>query len=91
MLALGIDLGRDAVTLGVLDVTGRTPQVVGTWRVALDGSAPRAEALRAAVAARCAAPDAVASALPGGVVSLRLLRLPFSDPARLAATVPFEL
>lgn len=91
MLALGIDPGEDALSLALVELSGRTPRLVGAWRE------PRsalglAEHVRAMRERHCpAAPDAVATALPGRQATFRLLRLPFVDPARLAATVPFEL
>ena len=92
MLALGIDASRDVLTLALLDTTGRTPSLVGSWQEARDPGRERAEQLRALIDAHCPTrPDAVATALPGTGISHRILRLPFADPARLAATVPFEL
>lgn len=92
MLALGIDAGRDLVTLALVDTSGRTPALAGSWQHALDPGRERAAQLRALIDERCPArPDAVATALPGTGISHRILRLPFADVARLAATVPFEL
>ena len=92
MLALGIDRGRGSVRLALLETAGRATRLVGCWRVPLGTDADPATVLREAIAARCPRPpDAVATALAGERVSHRILRLPFSDPGRLAATVPFEL
>jgi type II secretion system protein L len=92
MLALGVDLVRDAIALALVETSGRAPRVVGSWREERDPGRPAAEQLRAMIDRHCTQrPDAVASALPGAAVSHRVLRLPFSDAARLAATVPFEL
>lgn len=92
MLALGIDAGHETVTIALLESAGRTPRVAGIWREARDPGRPLAEQLRALIDRSCPArPDAVATALPGSAVSHRILRLPFADPGRLAATVPFEL
>lgn len=92
MLALGIDLARDAITLALVEVAGRAPRLVGSWREARDAEHEPDEQLRASIARHCPQrPDAVATALPGATVSHRVLRLPFSDAGRLAATVPFEL
>jgi len=92
MLALGIDASREAFTLALLDTTGRTPKLVGSWSEARDPGRERAEQLRSMVERHCPArPDAVATSLPGTGISHRILRLPFADAGRLAATVPFEL
>lgn len=91
MLALGIDPGEEALSLALVETSGRAPRLVGSWQEPRT-AAPLAEQVRAAVAAHCPAPpDAVATALPGRQATFRLLRLPFGDQARLAATVPFEL
>ncbi len=91
MLALGIDPGEEALSLALVELSGRAPRLVGSWREPR-GSAPLPDHLREAVARHCpTAPDAVATALPGRQATFRLLRLPFSDASRLAATVPFEL
>jgi general secretion pathway protein L len=92
MLALGIDRGTGSLRLALLETAGRTTRLVGCWRVPLGADADASAVLRAAVADRCPRPpDAVATALAGERVSHRILHLPFSDPGRLAATVPFEL
>lgn len=91
MLALGIDPGEEALSLALVELTGRTPRLVGSWREPRV-SGPLAAQLRAVIAERCPSPaDVVATALPGRQATFRLLRLPFVDQARLAATVPFEL
>ncbi|MBY0278407.1 pilus assembly protein PilM, partial [Candidatus Binatia bacterium] len=92
MLALGIDTMRDALSIALVETAGRTTRLVGSWREERDAGRTAPEQLRAMIDRHCTQrPDAVASALPGAQVSHRVLRLPFSDPARLAATVPFEL
>jgi hypothetical protein len=92
MLALGIDAGRDVLTLALVDTAGRAPSLVGSWQEARDPGRERGEQLRLLIDKHCPIrPDAVATALPGTGISHRILRLPFADAARLAATVPFEL
>src|SRR5215472_6142705 len=92
MLALGVDLGDDAVTLALLETGGRSPRLVGCWRERRDPASRPSDVLKTALAAHCATPpEAVATALPGRTLSFRLLRLPFTDATRLAATVPYEL
>ncbi len=92
MLALGIDLTRGAIAIGLVETSGRAPRLVGSWREERDAGRTAAEQLRAMIDRHCTQrPDAIASALPGSAVSHRVLRLPFSDAGRLAATVPFEL
>ena len=92
MLALGVDVVRDAIAIALVETSGRAPRLVGSWREERDAGRPAAEQLRAMIDRHCMQrPDAIASALPGSAVSHRVLRLPFSDAGRLAATVPFEL
>ena len=92
MLALGVDVVRDAIAIALVETSGRAPRLVGSWREERDAGRPAAEQLRAMIDRHCVQrPDAIASALPGSAVSHRVLRLPFSDAGRLAATVPFEL
>jgi len=92
MLALGIDASRDSIVVALVDTTGRAPRLVGSWQEAREPGRERGEQLRALIERRCPTrPDAVATALSGTTISHRILRLPFADAARLAATVPFEL
>src|SRR5262245_30763690 len=92
MLALGIDCTRDAIALALVDTASRATRLVGSWREPRDSGRPVADQLRAMIDRHCPQrPDAVASALPGASVSHRVLRLPFADAGRLAATVTFEL
>jgi general secretion pathway protein L len=92
MLALGIDPGDEAIGLALLDTGGRAPRLVGSWRERRDPGASLADAVSQAIAAHCPSPpETVACALPGRLATFRILRLPFSDASRLAATVPFEL
>lgn len=91
MLTLGIDAGRDVLAIALLETGGRTPRLVGSWDEPRDAARPLEEQLRELIERRAPQHDAAATALPGTAVSHRILRLPFSDAARLSATVPFEL
>jgi hypothetical protein len=92
MRALGVDQVDGGFVLALLDGAGRNPTVVGTWVVPFPSAEQEAEVLRTAIDEHCpVAPDAIATALSDHAVTHRLLHLPFSEPARLAATVPFEL
>ncbi|MDG2303766.1 MAG: hypothetical protein P8R42_03765 [Candidatus Binatia bacterium] len=92
MRALGVDRVEGGFVLAVLDTAGRSPEVGGPWVVPCGSEDERAGVLQAAIQQHCStAPDAIATALEEGVVTHRLLHLPFTEPARLNATVPFEL
>jgi Tfp pilus assembly protein PilN len=92
MLALGIDRDARSLRFALLETAGRAIRLVASWQVPLAPGADAAAVLEAQIAERCPRPpDAVATALAGDLVSHRILHLPFSDPGRLAATVPFEL
>lgn len=92
MRALGVDRVEGGFVLALLDTAGRTPQVTGTWVVPCTAADDAAALLRQAVEEHCGPPpDAVATSLDESHVTHRLLHLPFTEAARLAATVPFEL
>jgi len=92
MRALGVDRVEGGFVLALLDSPGRTPRVVHTWEASCPPSDDRAGALRRAIDEHCPVPpDAIATSLEESQVTHRLLHLPFTEPARLAATVPFEL
>lgn len=92
MLALGIDASRDDFTIALLDTAGRAPRLIGSWSEPRDPGRERAEQLRSLIERHATdRPDAVGTCLPGTSISHRILKLPFADAARLAATVPFEL
>lgn len=92
MRALGVDRVEGGFVLALLDVTGKATAVAGTWVEPCEPDATPIETLRAAIERHCPGrPDAVATALDERVATHRLLHLPFTEPARLNATVPFEL
>ncbi len=92
MHALGVDRIEGGFVLALLETGGRTPRVLEVADVRTDAPTSPAEQLRDAVAAVCPSPpEAVGSALDETRVTHRVLHLPFGEPARLAATVPFEL
>ncbi len=92
MRALGVDRVAGGFVLALLDTAGRAPEVVGTWVVPCPSSDDTPATLRGAIDQHCGGtPDAVATSLEEGLVTHRLLHLPFTEPARLNATVPFEL
>ena len=86
---LGLDLGSFAVK-GVL--RGATELVFAEARRAPD--ADKRESLRAAVAEvlrQLPAADQVVVSLSGHTVATHSISLPFTDPKRIEATVPFEV
>lgn len=91
MRSLGVERTSEGFVLALLDTGTRSPELVGSWDVPAPADG-RAEALRAAIEA-CVdgEPDAIATALPEDQVTHRILHLPFTEAARLNATVPFEL
>jgi general secretion pathway protein L len=94
-LTVGLDLGQDSIKRVRLRSSFRQVEVVDATCVPL----PRderpylerlAEALEA-LRARNGQASLLATGLPGDAVSLRLLRLPFSDPRRIQQTIGYEL
>lgn len=91
MRALGVDRVEGGVVLALLDTAGKIPEVTGPWVVPQEPGDDGA-ALRTAIDDHCeAAPDALATSIDESLVTHRLLHLPFTEAARLNATVPFEL
>lgn len=86
---LALDVGGATLRAVLIERTLRSQRVVGCY------AAPRTDDLAADLRALTAAHqlqwDEVVSALPGDVVTHRVLVLPFSDRKRLDQTVPFEL
>jgi general secretion pathway protein L len=92
VLSLGIDIHSDHAVLSLVARTGRTLALRKHWRVDGATGSELAAALRESLAQECPeGPDTIATALPGASVSHRILQLPFSDAAKLRATIPFEL
>lgn len=86
---LALDVGGAMLRAVLVERTLRSQRILGFY------AAPRSDDLAADVRALVAAHelrwDEVVSALPGSVVTHRVLRLPFHDRKRLDQTVPFEL
>ncbi len=92
MIALGMERVGDEVAFVLLDAGGRAPQISGTRRIPLEPGVAQTEQLQQALEQLGPArPDTIATALEEGLVTHRILSLPFSDPSRLAATIPFEI
>jgi general secretion pathway protein L len=92
---LGLDLGSYAVKAVVLETTMRSLTVRAFSSARRPVGADAAESLRNAVTevlARTApAADQAAISLPSPALATHVLSLPFVDPKRLEATIPFEI
>ncbi|EPX58575.1 putative general secretion pathway protein L [Cystobacter fuscus DSM 2262] len=94
---LGLDLGSHAVKGLLLDTSTRGAAAVKAFvevRRAAEGD--RQETLRQALRAllehqELSNPDQVVVALPGPTLATHQLSLPFTDPKRIEATIPFEV
>lgn len=86
---LALDVGGATVRAVLVERTLRSQRILGFY------AAPRTDDLAADLRGLAATHDLrwdeVVSALPGEVVTHRLLTLPFHDRKRLDQTVPFEL
>lgn len=92
MLCLGIDITGAQARCVLLRRSGKATRIEGSWAVEAPTGGSLQEAIRASVAEACESePDSIAANLPAAAVTHRLLHLPFSDPARLRSTIPFEL
>ncbi len=90
--AIGVDLREPAVRVVALERTGRELRLLGSEGGPAASDPGLATWLDAAARRLCGAePDAVACSLPASAITHRILELPFLDPARLAAVVPYEL
>lgn len=92
---LGLDLGSHSVKGLLLDTNTRSP-AVKAWVEVRRPEGERPESLRAALRELMARPelrnaDQVVVALPGPALATHQLTLPFSDPKRIEATIPFEV
>ena len=92
---LGLDLGSHSVKGLLLDANTRTP-AVKAWAEVRRGEGERLETLRTALRELLARPelrnpDQVVVALPGPSLVTHQLALPFTDPKRIEATIPFEV
>ncbi|WNG45722.1 general secretion pathway protein GspL [Archangium minus] len=93
---LGLDLGSHSVKGLLLDATARSSTVKGWAEVRRAPEGDRQETLRAALRELLAHPelqhaDQVVVALPGPSLATHQLALPFTDPKRIEATIPFEV
>lgn len=93
---LGLDLGSHSVKGLLLDSNVRNPVVKAWAEVRRAPEGDRQETLRAAVRELLARPelqhaDQVVVALPGPSLATHQLTLPFTDPKRIEATIPFEV
>ncbi|QRK04644.1 pilus assembly protein PilM [Archangium violaceum] len=93
---LGLDLGSHSVKGLLLDATTRNSAVKGWAEVRRAPEGDRQETLRAALRELLARPelqhaDQVVVALPGPSLATHQLALPFTDPKRIEATIPFEV
>jgi len=92
---LGLDLGSASVKAVVADSGSRglSPKAYVEVRRAPEGD--RAETLKAALTELIGKlpgpPEQVVVALPGQVLATHVLTLPFTDPKRIDATLPFEV
>ena len=91
----GIDLGSRSIKFAVIDVGFRRVRVNTSFEEPVPaGEAPldqrQAEALRAGVA-RLPAQSTIHMALPGEMLALRVLDLPFSDARKVDQVVGYEL
>ncbi len=92
---LGLDLGSHSVKGLLLDTNARSSPVKG-WAEVRRGEGERQETLRTALRELLAHPelqhaDQVVVSLPGPSLVTHQLALPFSDPKRIEATIPFEV
>jgi general secretion pathway protein L len=93
---LGLDLGSHAVKGLLLDTSTRGATVKTFVEVRRAAEGDRQETLRQALRAllehqELSNLDQVVVALPGPSLATHQLSLPFSDPKRIEATIPFEV
>ncbi|WP_257458656.1 type II secretion system protein GspL [Archangium lipolyticum] len=93
---LGLDLGSHSVKGLLLDASTRSSAVKAWAEVRRAPEGERQETLRAALRELLAHPemqhvDQVVVSLPGQSLATHQLSLPFTDPKRIEATIPFEV
>ncbi len=88
---LGLDLGSHSLKGVLLESTGRGTSVLHYAETRRAEEAPLDEALAVFLAENPWAPDQVVVALPGPSLATHAFTLPFTDPKRIAATLPFEV
>jgi len=89
---LGLDLGSYSIKGVLLD--GARTGAHATFAEVRRGEGDRMETLKAALAelkGKLPAADQVIVALPGPTLATHVVTLPFSDPKRIEATLPFEV
>ncbi len=96
MAWIGIDIGRAAVKVAVLRAQSRRLELVGVCSVERSPDQPVQFAINEAVrgalgTAALASSDAIAVALPGSIVSTKVLTLPSSASKQLQEILTFEL
>jgi len=94
-LTVGLDLGNQSLTRVRLKSSFRSVEVLDCKSVPLpQDDRPYPERLAEALGrldGQASPSDLVATALPGDVITVRTLQLPFSDNKRIQQTVGFEL
>lgn len=88
---LALDVGSVTLRAALVESTLRSQRVLGFYAAPRRPGGDLASELRALAAAHDLHWDEVVTALPGSVVTHRILTLPFRDRKRLDQTVPFEL
>lgn len=88
---LGLDLGSHSLKGVLLEVTGRGTSALHYAETRRADDSPLDGALSAFLAENAWAADQVVVALPGPSLATHAFTLPFTDPKRIAATLPFEV
>lgn len=92
---LGLDLGSYSVKGLLVEQSLRATQTRGYYEVSRPQVGERQETLRAALLELLERlperPEQVVVALPGPALATHQLILPFADPKRIEATIPFEV
>jgi general secretion pathway protein L len=88
---LGLDLGSHSLKGVLLEATGRGTSLLRYAEARRADEAPLDETLAVFLAENPWSPDQVVVALPGPSLATHSFTLPFTDPKRIAATLPFEV